>query len=466
MSLTPLSPLTPMESMNKQLAYRAIELAQREGVSDAKVVLLQNMEQNVIVRDGKTDQLQQAMAHSLTLTLYVDGREGFFYTNDLSEDSLPGFVRQSVEFTRLLSPDEARCLPNPSRYYKGGMPDLQNCDPTLGDIPSSEKLRLTSLANAQLVGADPRVISAETRYSDRLHRAFYLATNGLEAEEQSSRVLLTSLVTAQSPDGRHPMDGWGNVRIRFADFPYDDIASIALDRTLRKMGQRPAPTGRYTLLVESSVAFHLLQPIINAMSGAALFQQSSFLRDMLGKPFGSELMDMEDNPHQIGTRGASYFDYDGVATQPRKLFDKGRLQTYFIDTHYGHKLGMAPTTQGLHRLIFTPGARSSSPSAPANSSLFALPSSLQKVGLPLCDGILVTDFNGGNCDPVTGQFSYGIEGFLIQGGEIVHPVSGMNISGQMQQLWQSLSAVGNDADPWETEVVPTLRFDDVAFSGV
>ena len=59
--------------------------------------------------------------------------------------------------------------------------------------------------------------------------------------------------------------------------------------------------------------------------------------------------------------------------------------------------------------------------------------------------ILVTDFNGGNCDPVTGNFSYGIEGFLIENGIITQPVSGMNITGNMLDVWQRLSLIANDA---------------------
>lgn len=451
--------------MNKDLVHKALELVRSEGVGEARVVLLQNTEQNLTVRDGKTDQMLRSMAQSLTLTLYIDGREGFYYTNDLSTDTLPDFIHQSVETTRLLTPDEARHLPDASLCYKGGGADLCNCDEQLDEVDPSDKLSLASRANAQLVGADPRVISAETRYADRLHRGYYLSTNGLEGEEKSSRVVLSSLVTVNAPDGRHPMDGWGNVRIRFSEFPWNNIAPVALSRTLSKIGQKMAPTGRYTLLVETSVASMLLHPVLSAMAGQALFQQASFLRDMLDKPFGSPLMNIEDNPHIPGTRGACYFDYDGMATQPRWLFREGRLQTYFIDTYHSHKLGMAPTTQGIHRLIFSPGQMAAQTRQGEASMPSFLSPSLRDMVSSVDKGILVTDFNGGNCDPVTGQFSYGVEGFLIEHGILVHPVSGMNITGQMQQLWQSLSAVGNDADPWETELVPSLRFEDVSFSG-
>jgi PmbA protein len=82
------------------------------------------------------------------------------------------------------------------------------------------------------------------------------------------------------------------------------------------------------------------------------------------------------------------------------------------------------------------------------------------------NAILVTDFNGGNCDTSTGNFSYGIEGLLIQGGIVTQPVSGMNITGNILDVWNRVSDLGNDADPWETELIPSIVFQDVCFGGL
>lgn len=87
---------------------------------------------------------------------------------------------------------------------------------------------------------------------------------------------------------------------------------------------------------------------------------------------------------------------------------------------------------------------------------------VQEVG----EGILVTDFNGGNCDSSTGNFSYGIEGYLIHGGKITQPLSGMNITGNMLKVWKNLSKLGNDADPWERDLIPSLVFEGIQFSGL
>jgi PmbA protein len=81
-------------------------------------------------------------------------------------------------------------------------------------------------------------------------------------------------------------------------------------------------------------------------------------------------------------------------------------------------------------------------------------------------GILVTGFNGGNCNGSTGDFSYGIEGYLIENGSIVHPVNEMNISGNMNQLWFNLVEAGNDIVDGSSFMIPTLMFEGIDFSGI
>ena len=439
--------------------YRAEEdILRLPAKVDYKLVLMKNHEDNIVLRDGKVEKLLHATSLSLAINLYLDGREGFFYTNDLRPESVSDFIRRAYETTRLLEPDESRTLADPSRYYKGDGPDLQNFDATLSEIDPKEKVSLLQETAAEVEGKDKRIISMQTRYTDRQHQAHYLISNGFDGQEESSYCTLTSIITVEGEGGQHPMDGWGESRLFFHQMPRTGVAPIALSRTLRKIGQRPVPSGRYRMILESPCAGNFLQPILNAMNGQALQQRTSFLFGKLGEQVVSPLVNIVDDPLQPGTRGATLFDYDGVATQRRELFTAGRLQTYFIDTPMSHKLGMKPTTQGIHRLIMEASPQPS----PIERELFG---NSPLLGKGWGRHILVTDFNGGNCDPVTGNFSYGIEGFLMEDDVIVQPVSGLNITGNILEVWQRLSHVCDDADPWETELIPTLVFEDVAFGG-
>ncbi len=89
----------------------------------------------------------------------------------------------------------------------------------------------------------------------------------------------------------------------------------------------------------------------------------------------------------------------------------------------------------------------------------------QKDILELCgSGILVTDFNGGNCNSATGDFSYGVSGFLFDNGKITSPIDSMLITGNMTALWSNLLAAGSDPVPGMSRQVPTLAFRDVTFN--
>mgnify|MGYP000665536330 FL=1 len=143
------------------------------------------------------------------------------------------------------------------------------------------------------------------------------------------------------------------------------------------------------------------------------------------------------------------FDSEGIATQQRKVFDQGILQTYYIDTYYANKLGTQPTVSSPSILTMPLGTK----------DMNGLVASVDK-------GVLVTGFNGGNCNTTTGDFSYGIEGFLIEKGQLTQPVNEMNITGNMLTLWSSLAETGNDPRFSSSWRIPSLLFDGVDFSGI
>jgi PmbA protein len=433
----------------EQLNIAAEEIRHICPSADFKLVLMNNHEDNINIRNGQIEKMQHASATSLAMNLLIDGRDGFFYTNNLQPDALSRFIRNAVDTTRMLEPDESRTLADPARYYQGGGQDLRNYDATLSTIDPARKLKLAQQNNREGLSLSNSLISYQTNYSDRQHQAHYYISNGFQGYEQSSRCTLTGIATVQGQNGQHPADGWGETRIFLQDLPSEGIAQTAIRRAMRKIGSRPTRSGQYQMILESPIVGSFLQPILNAMNGQMLHGRMSFLSGKQHQQVLSPLISIVDDPLIPGTRGACYFDYDGVATRRRSLFTEGVLDTYFIDTIYARKLGMPPTTQGTHHLIMNSGDQS-----------------LQQLIAGTRDAILVTDFNGGNCDPTTGNFSYGIEGLLYHDGNLVQPVSGMNITGNILEVWKRVSAIGNDFDPWETELLPSIVFQDVSFGGL
>ena len=134
------------------------------------------------------------------------------------------------------------------------------------------------------------------------------------------------------------------------------------------------------------------------------------------------------------------------------------MKQYFVNTYMSNKMGISPTVEDMSRPCLMPYLKDKDLSDEEKEV------SLKDI-LQLCgNGIYVTGFNGGNCNPVTGDFSYGIEGFAFSKGKITHPVKEMLITGNMTELWNSLIAAGNDLRESSRWYIPTIAFEGVSFS--
>jgi len=434
---------------NKNLARWAMDFALKNGCQAVKVNLYAGSNSSFEMRDAKMDRLQQASENGMTLALYVDGRYGTYSTNRLDKTELQSFIKNGIASTRYLAKDEAQTLPDPSRYYKGGKPDLKLLDPNFSKINPDHKVQMAKNAGEEAMGKDARIISVESSYSDGENFGYKLFSNGFEGETGNSWFSISASVSMKGEGDARPSSYWYESALMLDDLVKEGIGQKALERTIKKLGQKKIKSGKYTMVVDPLNSSRLVSPMISALYGSQLQQKNSFLLDKIGQQIGNEKFTLRDEPHLIGAMGARYFDNEGVATQPRTIFDKGVLKTYFIDTYIANKMGIEPTIADPSILILQPGNKD-----------------LQGLIADVNNGILVTGFNGGNSNSSTGDFSFGIEGFLIENGQTTQPINEMNVTGNFLSLWSSLAQVGNDPRLNSSWRIPSLVFDGVDFSGI
>ena len=430
------------------LAKWAINFALENGAQQAGVSIANSKNSSIEIREEKIDKLEQAIQNNLTIRLYVDNKFSAHSTNRLKKEELSRFIKEAIEGTKYLSEDEFRSLPEPDLYYKGGGENLNVLDYTFDDVNPEKKIELAFAVEKEVLGKDERIISVSTAYYDGLNERVMVTSNGFEADTSNSYFGLNASVSVRSNDAR-PSGSWNESAIFFDKLKKEGIGNIALSKALKKIGQKKIESGKMSMIVENRQVGRLFGPLISALNGAAIQQKSSFLIDKLNEKVVSEKLTLTDNPFIPGGRGSRHFDNEGLATQKRVIFDKGVLTTYYIDTYYGKKLKMEPTSGGTTNLEFETG----------NKNLEELISSVKK-------GILVSGFNGGNSNGTTGDFSFGIEGFLIENGEIVQPVSEMNITGNMLELWSNIGEIGNDINYNSSWLTPSILFENIDFSGI
>ena len=429
------------------LAQYCLAFARQAGAQKVRITLSKSLMNLIGLLNGEVDKTAHALDRSLQLQLFVEGRYGAFSTNKLEKEGLEEFIREATDTVKMLQEDSCRDLPAPERVAKDARTgrELGLYDPAY-DTLTAEQRREMALASCHWpCGA----IAEEGEYSDSVFDTLTIDSQGLYARHTETSFEIGYETTVEDAQGNHFSSYWWDAAPLLKDLQWKDCAEIAYKRALAQVGVQDTTGGKYTVVVDTECASTLLTPVLNALGGFALQQKNSFLVGSLGKQLFPEQLTILDLPRTAGETGCRLFDSEGVATREMPIIDKGVIKTYFLNTYIAAKMGMAPTVEDATRVKVLPvgGCKT-------------LDELLEATG----DCILVTGFNGGNSNPVTGNFSYGIEGFLVRGGKKVHPVRELLITGNFLQLWNNLVATADDARPCLSKLIPSLAFTNVDIS--
>lgn len=440
-----------------EIARMTLAKALEAGAAKVRLTYSRSEEELVATLNGQVDRISRRSDRALSLALFVDGKYGSFSTNDIEPEGLESFVQKAVETARTVAPDPCRDLPDPSRCCRDALTGLELglVDPGRSEITPEKRIQtaLDSSVFARTADGKDRgysIISEEGEYSDSVSDTLLLDSNGTECRHSECSFDYGVETTIES-GGEKYSGYWWDSSSRVPASDYRNCSEMALKRAAAHIGASPAPGETYNLVLDSEVASRFVSPLLKALNAFSIQQNNSFLMDSLGKQVFPEGLTLIDCPRIPGQACSKFFDSEGVATKEGPIIEKGVVKEYFVNTYMSRKLGIAPTAE-----------------APVRPKLLPWPAPGLKVDeiLGICgDGILVTDFNGGNSNAATGDFSYGIEGFLFRDGKIVRPVSEMLVTGNFISLWNNLIAAGEDARPCMSKLIPTLAFSNVDFSG-
>ena len=446
------------------LAKHCITYATACGASAARVSLSKSVTDAYTVLNGELDKVSHSADRSIYLYLFVDGRYGTFSTNRLEQDDLEEFVSKAIDMVRMLGEDECRRLPDRERTAGDAVTgrELGLFDERYFSIESDERLanafKLSKYASIKANESGYRLISEECEYTQTADDNYLTDSNGFEGRHSETTFGAFSEMTVEAPDGCKYSGYWWLTTSEADGIDFDECSTKALERALRQVGAKKRRSGRYRMIVDNTVSSRLVAPLITALNASSLQQKMSFLEDSIGQKVFSEGMSLMDLARTPGKNGSRLFDTEGVATKDAPVIENGVVKQYFVNTYNAGKMGISPTTEDISRPCLMPYLKGRH--LQEEEKEVSLKDILKLAG----NGILVTGFNGGNCNPVTGDFSFGIEGFAFSKGRITHPVREMLITGNIIDLWNNLLAAGGDARPSSRWQIPTLAFEGVAFS--
>jgi PmbA protein len=415
-----------LDALEEQVR-EALRLARKAGASAAEASAHSSLGLSVNVRLGEVETLEHMRDRGISVTVFIGRRKGSASSADLRPQSIAGCVRHALDIARFTQEDSCNGLAAPELLARS-FPDLDLWHPAELDAEAAiERARCCEEAGR----SEPLIRNSEGAAFDAgLGLAVYGNSHGFIGRSAGTQFGQSCVLLAGEGDGMQ-RDYSFDSRRRLADLEAPEVTGHeAARRTVGRLGARRLKTAEMPVLLAPEVAKGLLGHLLGAISGSALYRNASFLRDQAGERLFPGWVQLRERPMLPRGANSAAFDSEGVATRERHLLEDGVLTGYVLSSYSARRLGLATTGNagGVRNLLLEAGGGSGEPLH-----------GLQR-------GLLVTEVMGQGVNLVTGDYSRGAAGYLVERGEIVHPVEEVTIAGNLRDMFRDVAVAGSDID--------------------
>ncbi|MFM9829762.1 MAG: TldD/PmbA family protein [Sphingomonas sp.] len=424
--------------------------ARLAGAVAADAVVSDGTSLEVSVRLGALEDVGRSEGMQLGLRVFVGKRNASVSTSDMTPAALDALVERAIAMAREAPEDAWAGLAPADRLLKGQPPQLDLFDPS---EPSPEALKERALEAEDAARAVNGVSNSEGAGASYSLGVLALATShGFSGAYRTSSHGVSASVLA----------GSGGAMVR--DYAYHSARHLARveapalvgaragERTVARLNPGQPESGAKPIVYDPRVSNSLLGHLIGAIAGQSITRKSSFLLHALGTQVFARSVHIRDDPHLPHGLRSRPFDGEGLPVSPVDIVCDGMLETWLLDSASARQLRLEPTGHAARGIGGAPGVSSS------NLFLAAGHEPPASLIADIEDGIYVTELIGMGVNGVTGDYSRGAAGFLIEGGKITRPVAEFTIAGNLVDMFRALTPA-SDLELRYGINAPTLRID-------
>lgn len=442
-----------------QACERAADIVARArtaGADAADAVFAADRSISVSVRMGALEDVERSESEELGLRVFVGKRSASVSTSDLSSGSLDTLVDRVMAMAREAPEDEYAGLAPAERLMHGAAPLLDLDDGAQADPQSLKALALAAEDAARAVKG---VTNSEGASAGGTRSVMALATShGFAGGYTQSNHGLSASVLAGTGSGMERDYAHHSARHAAMLESPEAIGRLAGERAVSRLNPGKVTSGAMPVVFDRRVSASLIGHLLGAIAGSSITRKTSFLLDALGSQIFAKSVTICDDPHRPRGLRSRPFDGEGLPVFPTKLIDAGMLETWLLDSASARQLGMEPTGHASRGIGGAPGV--------TPSNLYMQPGVIPPETLvgEIEHGILVTELIGQGVNGVTGDYSRGAAGYLIEKGEITRPVSEITIASNLKAMFLALTPA-NDLEFRYGINAPTLRIDGMTVAG-
>ena len=430
--------------LEKKASY-CLDLAKKLGATESSVIVSNSISETVNFRNKKLDESNRSDNLGIDITTYVGKKKSSISSSNLLNENLNILLEKCIETTKNTPEDEFNSLPDRDLLAKE-VKDLNLYDDT--NLKNDHKIDYLKKLEAS-AAFNKKIINTESSFTQNKSN-FILANSEGFCDGYKTSSFTASSVTVAKDENSMERDYEYSSKCHLDDLEdAEKLGKLAAYQTIRKLSPKKIGSEKISIIFDKRIAKGMLSAFASAISSSAISRGTSFLKDKINQKIFADSINVFDKPDILKGLGSRSFDNEGVKTDTLKLVDNGILKNYLIDTYNGKKLSLKSNGRcgGASNLYFENGGMSYKDLLNSSSK-----------------SLYITETIGHGSNIVTGDYSVGATGFLVENGEFKYPINEITIAGNFKDMFQNI-ILANDLDFKYSTNSPTMMIEGMVVAG-
>ena len=429
----------------KSKASYCLDLAKKLGATDASVTVGNSISESVSFRNRVLDESNRSDSLAISIETYIGKKRSSISSSNLLDENLKTLISKCYETTKITPEDEFNSLPDKD-LLAGEIKDLNLYDQS--HLENDKKIDYLKELE-EVASIDKKIVNTESGFTENKSN-FILANSDGFCNGYRSSSFSASCVTVAKDENSMERDYEFTSKCHLNDIiDPKNLGKIAAEQTIKKLSPKKIGSDKISIIFDKRIAKGLLSSFASAISSSAIARGTSFLKDKIDQQIFSSSINIFDKPDLVKGMGSQCFDSEGVKSEALKLVERGFLKEYLVDTYNGKKLNLRSNGRsgGSTNLYFENGQISFEELLKIHSR-----------------SLYITETIGHGTNLVTGDYSVGANGFLVENGELKYPVSEITIAGNFNYMFKSIT-LANDLDFKYSVNSPTMMIEGMTVAG-